>query len=569
MDVKECILTIIIELNLFRVTMSMTDNIQQLHKQAQQALNQGQYQQAHQYIMGILSQDKHFADGYFLLAMIASVHHNTTKAIELIKQAIVLAPKQVEYVAQLAKQYALVNDHVQALHYANLAANLKSTSALTLDTIGVAYSQIGLHQQAVPFFQQAVAANKNNGIFFFNLGASLKFTGEFTHARQAYERTIELMPKYCKAHAALTSLGDITGSNNHIERLTRLYQQLTQTDDLLYIGHALAREHEALGDYDKAYSYLNKSKKSKLSQLDYHFEDDEQMFASLTALFSAQQTTKQQVNDLSEQTQIAKPLNSGVIFDVNAGFNSSEALFVVGMPRTGTTLVERILSKHSDVTSAGELQHFGLLLKELSKTSTNKVIDKETVLAAANIDFTKLGESYINSTRAITGKSAKFVDKMPLNVLYTGFIINALPQAKIICLDRGPLDTIVSNYRQLFAVNFSYYNYAYDLQTTAQFYHQFKELTKLWLTLYPNNFYVVNYEKLVNNPKDEAEKIIGFCGLDWQEQCLDTHKNISPVATASAVQVRRPINNKSVGNWQKYKEYLTEVRHYLTQQGLL
>ena len=533
----------------------MVNNIKQLHKQAQQAIHQGEYKQAHQLIINILSQDKYFADGYFLLAMIASAHHNNTKAIELIKQAIVLAPEQVEYIAQLAKHYALVNDHVQALHHANIAAKLAlkfmPNSSLTLDTLGVAYSKIGLHQQAVPFFKQAVAANKYNGIFFFNLGASLKFTGDFSGARKAYEQTITLMPRYCKAHAALTSLGDITSTHNHIERLTKLYQQLTQSDDLLYIGHALAREYEVLGDYEKSYQYLSQSKKTKLAQLNYKFSDDKDMFNALTELFTT------------------SPIKDSAHDGNNAGYDSNEPLFVVGMPRSGTTLVERILSKHSAVTSAGELQNFGLLLKELSKTTTNKVIDQVTVMASASINFSQLGKAYIDSTRAITGRSVKFVDKMPLNVLYAGFIIKALPKAKIICLDRGPLDTIVSNYRQLFAVNFSYYNYAYDLQTTAQFYYQFKQLTKLWLTLFPDNFYVVNYEKLVNNPEEEAKKIIEFCGLDWQKECLDIQKNSAPVATASAVQVRQPINNKSVGNWQNYEAYLTEVIKYLENKKLL
>jgi tetratricopeptide (TPR) repeat protein len=529
----------------------MVNNIKQLHKQAQQALNQGKFQQAHQLIISILSQDKYFADGYFLLGIIASVHHNKTKAIELIKQAMVLAPEQVEYIAQLAKHYALANDHVNALHQAKIAEKLMPKSALTLDTLGVAYSQMGLHQQAVPLFKQAVAVNKNNGVFFFNLAASLKFTGDFSAARKAYEQTIMLMPTYCKAHAALTSLGEITTKNNHIERLTNLYQQLTQADDLLYIGHALAREHEALDDYEAAYQYLSESKKAKLTEFNYQFSDDKHMFNAITELFTTP-SIKDPIQDFS-----------------NGGYDSNEPLFVVGMPRTGTTLVERILSKHSAVSSAGELQHFGLLLKELSKTTTNKVIDKETIMAAASINFSTLGKAYIDSTRAITGGSDKFVDKMPLNVLYAGFIVKALPKAKIICLDRGPLDTIVSNYRQLFAVNFSYYNYAYDLKTTAQFYHQFKQLTSLWLRLFPDNFYVVNYEKLVNNPEEEAKKIIEFCGLDWQEQCLDIDKNSAPVATASAVQVRQPINNKSVGNWQKYKEYLTEVTEYLENKKLL
>ncbi len=533
----------------------MVKNIKQQHKRAQQAINEGQYQQAHQLIISILSQDKYFADGYFLLAMIASVHHNHAKAIQLIKQSIVLAPEQVEYVAQLAKHYALVNDHVQALHHANKAAKLTvklaTKSALTFDTIGVAYSRIGLHQQAVPFFKQAVAANNNNGIFYFNLGASLKFIGDFKAARSAYEKTVSLMPMYCKAHAALTSLGNITADNNHIEELTSLYGQLTKTDDILYIGHALAREYEALKNYNKAYHYLSQSKKAKLAELTYQFTDDEKMFTALKDFFHHSNA------------------NNSSLDDLNSGHDSNEALFVVGMPRTGTTLVERILSKHTDVTSAGELQHFGLLLKELTKTTTNRVIDKETVKAVASINFNELGKAYIDSTRAITGNTAKFVDKMPLNVLYAGFIIKALPKAKIICLDRGPLDTIVSNYRQLFAVNFSYYNYAYDLQTTAEFYLQFRQLTKLWLRLFPDNFYVVNYEELVKKPEEEAKKIIEFCGLDWQIQCLDIDKNLAPVATASAVQVRQPINNKSVGNWQKYKPYLTEVNNYLGQKKIL
>lgn len=533
----------------------MTDDIKKLHKQAQQAIGKGEYKQAHQFIINILSKDKYFADGYFLLGMIASAHHNNVKAIELIKQAIVLAPKQVEYIAHLAKHYALLHDHVQALHHADIAAKLTQSlankPALTFDTIGVAYSQIGLHQKAVPFFQHAVAANKHNEFFFFNLGASLKFIGDFNAARKAYEKAISLQPNYCKAHAALTSLGNITSNNNHIDRLTTLYQQLTQSDDLLYIGHALAREYEALGDYAAAYKYLSQSKKVKVAQLKYQFSDDKNVFSTLDELFRSTE-----MNNINSDS-------------FASGYDSDEALFVVGMPRTGTTLVERILSKHSAVTSAGELQHFGLLLKELSKTTTNKVIDKETLVAAASINFSELGQKYIKSTRAITGSTAKFVDKMPLNVLYAGFIIKSLPKAKIICLDRGSLDTIVSNYRQLFSVNFSYYNYAYDLNTTAQFYHQFKQLTQLWLRLFPENFYVVNYEKLVNSPEEEAKKVIEFCGLDWQDECLDIHKNLAPVATASAVQVRQPINNKSVGNWKKYKAYLTEVSEYLNQNNLL
>ena len=520
----------------------MSTQIKILHQQAQKALNQSLYQQAHQNLMLILQQYKYFSDAYFLLAMIASAHHNLTKAIELIKQADALAPNNAEYLSQLAKHYALANNHVQAVHFAEIAANLPIKSSLTFDTLGVAYSQMGLHNKAVIFFEKAVAINNKNPNYFFNLGASLKFTGDFEGAKKAYKQTISMAPNYYKAHAALTSLGGISIDSNHISQLEQLFSKTQQADDKLYIGHALAREYETLKDFDKAFYYLDIAKKLKLQQFKYSIDEDKSLFKSIENHFK------------SDNSSLKK------------GFETEEPIFVVGMPRTGTTLVERIISQHSEVTSAGELQHFGLLLKKMAKTSSNRVIDAETVAASKNINFEALGKSYIESTRAITGKTAKFVDKMPLNVLYVGFILQALPKTKIVCLDRNPLDTIVSNFRQLFAINQSYYSYSYDLESTTEFYLLFKKLATLWLTTFPDNFYFLNYEKLVNDPLNEAQKLIEFCDLPWQEQCVNIDQNSSPVATASALQVRSPINNGSVGNWKKYDAYLDGVKEMLASR---
>jgi len=348
-----------------------------------------------------------------------------------------------------------------------------------------------------------------------------------------------MAPNYYKAHAALTGLGGISKECNHIPLLEQLFSQTQRADDRLYIGHALAREYEALADFDKAFHYLETAKKFKLDKLKYSIDEDKALFKSLVSHFKGGKSSLSQ------------------------GFENEEAIFVVGMPRSGTTLVERIISQHTDVTSAGELQHFGLLVKKMAKTPSNRVIDAETVIATKDIDFKELGEAYIESTRALTGKTAKFVDKMPLNVLYVGFILHALPKAKIVCLDRNPLDTIVSNFRQLFSVNQSYYNYAYDLQSTTEFYLLFKGLAELWLDIFPENFYLINYEKLVNDPLNEAKQIIEFCDLSWQEQCVEIHQNSAPVATASALQVRSPINNRSVGNWKKYDAYLDDVKKSL------
>ncbi len=506
-----------------------------LHRQAQQALINKDYQQAHQYLLALLNLDSEFSDAYFLLAMIASDHHNNLQAIELILKANQLTPDKAEYLAQLARLYVLENQHPKALTHAKVACGQTITNATILDTLGVVFSKLGRHSDALPLFEQAIDISPNNSEYYFHYGASLKFCGHFNKARDAYEQAIKLQPHHVKAHSALSSLGGISEKHNHIPRLVAQYQRETEVDNKLHLGHALAREYEALNDYQTAFSFLNQVKQDKLQAIDYDFSQDKELFSSLTEAFTTQQNT------------------------FSAGHQSSEPIFIVGMPRTGTTLVERIISAHSNVSTAGELQHFGLLLKQLSNSQTNKVIDKTTVEAATSIDMAQLGKAYIESTRAQTGSHQHFIDKMPLNVLYAGFIAKALPNAKIICLDRNPLDTIVSNYRQLFSVNFSYYNYAYDLETCSQYYDLFKQLVATWQQVLGDNFYVVNYEQLVNDPKQQAKKLIEFCGLPWQDSCLSIDKNSAPVATASALQVRQPISNKSIGNWKKYQAALGNI----------
>jgi len=508
---------------------------QALHQQAQQALTLKDYALAHQHLLALLAIDKDFADGYFLLAMIASDHHNNLGAIELIKKANSLTPNNSEYLAQLARLYVLENQHPQALVHASEAIKQSITSATVLDTLGVVYSKLGRHADALPLFEQAIAIAPNHGQYHYHYGASLKFCGHFSKARQAYEQTIVLDPQHVKAHSALSSLGGIDAKDNHIARLVAQFQREQDVDSNLHLGHALAREYEALEDYDTAYRFLNQVKQAKLQALDYSIAQERELFNALTRAFTD-----------TEQS-------------FSSGAQSNEPIFIVGMPRTGTTLVERIISAHSQVSTAGELQHFGLLLKQLSNSQTNRVIDQQTVEAALNIDMAVLGKSYIDATRAQTGSRSHFIDKMPLNVLYAGFIAKALPNAKIVCLDRNPLDTIVSNYRQLFSVNFSYYNYSYDLASCSEYYDLFRALVNTWQQTLGDNFYVINYEALVNNPAREAKKLIDFCGLDWEDSCLSIDKNSAPVATASAMQVRQPITNKSIGNWRKYRAHLSDI----------
>jgi hypothetical protein len=221
------------------------------------------------------------------------------------------------------------------------------------------------------------------------------------------------------------------------------------------------------------------------------------------------------------------------------------------------------------VFSAGELMNFALTLKRLTATRSNRVLDEETLAASATVDPAELGTSYVESTRPRTGKTPRFIDKMPLNFFYVDLIRRALPAAKIICLRRNALDTCLSNYRQLFATAFSYYHYAYDLLDTGRFFLGFDKLARHWLECAGAGYTEVRYEDLVENTEREARRLVEFCELDWTPACLDFWSNTAPVATASSVQVRQPIYRTAVGRWRKYEAQIGPLRELLDEAGIV
>jgi len=238
------------------------------------------------------------------------------------------------------------------------------------------------------------------------------------------------------------------------------------------------------------------------------------------------------------------------------------------MPRTGTTLIERILSSHSDVTSAGELHNFGMLVKQAAGTTSTATLDTETIRQALRTDPAALGKAYVESTRPLTGHAPHFIDKLPMNFLYIGFIRRALPNARIICVRRNPMDTCLSNYRQLFSLSANSAQYAFDLLDTGRYFILFDQLMAHWKGLFPEHILEVEYESVVTNLAQESLRMTEFCGLNWQEACLTFQNNTAPVATASAVQVREPLYTHAAGRWKHYETHLQELRQLLEAAGV-
>jgi tetratricopeptide (TPR) repeat protein len=477
--------------------------------------------------------------------MIAAEHGNVTRAAELVAQAIDLDAGHAAWHAQLGRLHLALHDPQAALLAARRGLALTPADALTLDTLGVVLARAGAHDEAVECFRLAVQRDPQPAVYWYNLGAAEQFVGQIAAAAAAYRQALALQPDYFKA---LSALSEAASEGMRDEERVAIDAALARTDlsvdDELHLCHALARVHERAGRSAEAMQVLERGKRRKRATLEQREDEDAALFDAVTRTATAQLCT------------------------VNDGFETTEPIFIVGMPRSGTTLVERILSSHPAVTSAGELMHFSLALKRATGTQSAHVLDVPTMEAAASVDFAAVGRAYLESTRPRTGQRAHFIDKMPLNFLYAGFIRRALPRARIICVRRGAADTCLSNYRQLFATSFSYYDYAYDLADTARYVAGFEALVQHWNAVLGEGWLEVRYEDVVADLEGQARRLLAFCGLEWDPVCLEFHRNAAPVATASSVQVRSPIYATSIGRWRRYRPQIDPALEVLAARGI-
>ena len=522
-------------------------------REAERALSVKDYRKAHELCTRVLTADPVCAGAMFLFGMIAAEHGNFGKASEVIQRAIDLDSSRAEYHAQLARCLIAMLRRSEAMQAAQRALELDPQDALTLDTIGVALTRAGEHERAIEPFRQAVARDPNKPAYWYNLAAALQFVGDFARADEAYRRTLKLDSGFYRAWSSLAQLRrapfDAMALALLEAGLANAEGEASQPEASLHFGHALAKHYEDIGQYKKSFGFLQRAKRAKHKSLQYFTATDQKIFDAVRSVCSV---------SLLRSSETGK----------NEGSPSTEPIFIVGMPRTGTTLIERILSSHPEVFSAGELTNFALAVKRKTNTRSNLVLDVDTIQAASNLDWKAIGEDYVASTRPRTGHTKRFIDKMPLNFLYAGFISRALPNAKIICVRRNAVDTCLSNYRQLFATNFPYYNYSYDLLDTGHYYVMFDTLIRYWREHISHNFLEVEYEAVIADTEGQARRLVDFCGLGWNDACLNFHENAAPVSTASSVQVRQPIYKTSVERWRKYENETAELRRLLCDAGV-
>lgn len=484
------------------------------------------------------------AEGHFLLGIADAETGRVQDGIRHIEQAVAIAPHG-EYRVQLARLYMLVRRDGDAAAALRAAEAAPPADALGRDTMGCVYARLGDHEAALPHFVAAVDLAPDNDQFRYNHAATLSFLGRSEDAEAALEVILGRAPDDASAHHLLAGLRKQTPARNHVERLRDVHGRSSLGRDRLLTGYALVKELEDIGGSEEAFERLVTINGAHRHALAYDFARDAEIFDAVEAAWPA-------------------------IMRAPSGIGAAEApILIIGMPRTGTTLVDRILASHLEVESVGELQALPLAVKAASRTRSRTVLDPETIMAAAGTDASMIGRDYL--ARAAHHRrmpARRFVDKFPGNFFYAGLAARALPNAAIVCLRRHPMDTILGNFRNLFATGSRYYDYSFDLLDIAAYYMRFDRLMAFWRKALPGRILELSYEALIEDQEGESHRLLAHCGIDWSDDCLNFHMHASAVSTPSAAQVRRPIYRDSVARWRQHSAALAPVRAYLEAQGI-
>jgi tetratricopeptide (TPR) repeat protein len=399
------------------------------------------------------------------------------------------------------------------------------------------------YADSAKIYRRAIALRPDEPQLLYNLAAVLRLLGDFEEAESLCDRAISLGSLDPQAQWLRSSLRRQTASKNHIEELSAVLRTTRDPLARSWIGYALAKELEDVEDYDSAFAAMADAGEIRRSTLQYDVRQDEDILSAISETF-----------------------DEGCFGETSTAAPGGGPTFVIGLPRTGTTVVERILSYDGRLIPAGELPDFAHQLVRLARESGKPVASpRDLVKSSRDLNLAEVGRRYQRGVRARLGEDVRFIDKLPINFLYAGLIHLAMPDARIIHLVRNPVDTCLAIYKQSFD---ALYPFSYNIEELVRYHGAYRRLMDHWRNiLVPRGAMMdVLYEDLVQQPEPIARQLRTFCGLPWNAACLDLPSHIRPASSASAVQVRQPINAASVGKADKYGSHLNKLRKLLGEQ---
>jgi tetratricopeptide (TPR) repeat protein len=457
------------------------------------------------------------------------------EALTYFDKAILLNPNSAEAYNNRGTVLSELEQLDDALASYNRAIDLQPDNAEAFNNRGNILKEIDKFDEALADYDKAITLKLDYAEALNNSAIALVEVGRFVEARHAAERAVNLVPRNGRYYHTLGNITQYKAKDPRLSAMETLAEDVTvlPVDERVELHFALAKAYEDLAEPENAFSHLLTGNALKRAQIQY---DETKALETL---------------NVAKSTFTAELVRNGQ----NFGIPSSAPVFIIGMPRSGSTLVEQILASHPDVRAGGELKNFRRVVIALEKELRCSTNSSVPVTALTDHDFCELGDRYLSSIRQIAKSSTRTTDKMTGNFHLAGLIHLSLPNAAIIHTIRDPIDTCVSCFSTLFADGAL--NYTYNLGELGRYYRNYKSLMAHWNRVLPaGRILEIRYEDVVADLEGQTRRILEYCGLKWAPRCLNFYETRRPVRTASATQVRRPIYNSSIGRWRFYEKFL-------------
>ena len=478
----------------------------------------------------VLKKDKNNIDALRLLGLLAFKTKDYEIAERIFIKVLQLDPSFSLAWDNLAKLYRIQNKLLKSIPAFENLIKLDPSNFEALVSLGTVYIKLSKYHEGIQLYEESLKIKPENPRVYLSLGHALKTIGERKKSEAAYQNTIKYFPSSGEAYWSLANLKTYEFSDKEIANMELSLKRNMHQNELIQMHFALGKAYESNRQFDKSFKHYKDGNWQQRKQISYNAEDYKISIDEIIDFFE----------------------NNNNILDLKAEAGSDEPIFILGLPRSGSTLIEQILASHSLIEGTQELPNIMAISRDI------KLIDQkngypDNLLKLNQSSFDELGKKYIDETKWARSSKPFFIDKMPNNFFHIGLIKLILPKAKIIDARRNPMDACFSCFKQYFAKG---QHFTYDLDDIARYYKDYVRLMDYWNKLFPDEIFTIQYEQIIENPNDRISDLLEFCNVKFEDNCLNFHKSKRAVKTASSEQVRQPMYKTGINYWRNYIKHL-------------
>jgi tetratricopeptide (TPR) repeat protein len=504
-------------------------------------IHEGKLKKADDLCRFYLQNTPHHIEGMKLLATICSELHVYDDAEFLLESCLEFEPDNLDTIIQYLNILIKRQKYGPALDRAKLMYEKFTNDINAQITYAVTLQQTDNQLEALDLYKEILKKNPANYQLLLSCGHLYKNFGEIENSIISYKKSYEINNFCGDAYWSLANLKTYNFNDSEIKKLEEMVlDEYINDEEKIYMHFALGKAYEDASEYEKSFNHYKQGNDLKLPYTKYQTEDI--------------------INECTNQKEVC----SEDLFDMKKGWGSSsnEPIFILGLPRVGSTLVEQILASHSMVDATHELPNILATSHKLNlrRAQNNESRYPDILLSLSAPQLKLIGENYINDSEVFRKDGVYFIDKMPNNFRHIGLIKLILPNAKIIDIRRNSMSACFSCYKQLFAEG---QEFTYSLERLGNYYNNYIDLMNHWNKVLPNQILSVNYEDLVNNFENTVKEILDYCKLPFEEACIEFYNSKRSVKTPSAQQVRQPIYTSGLDYWKNYDPYLDELKKHL------